>query len=180
MNEILQLKIVLKDTKPPIWRRILVHKNTTFFDLHNIIQIVMGWENYHLYEFNFLNYRISEIDEEFGFDDDIIDSFKITIGEIISKEKQTFQYDYDFGDGWEHKITFEKFLNIEDNKQYPICTAGKLNCPPEDCGGTWGYYELLNILKDKNHPERKERIEWLGEDYNPEHFDIEEINQTLK
>ncbi len=186
MNDIIQLKITLSWTKPPIWRRVLVDKRNTFFKLHNIIQIAMGWENYHLYEFDFKDYRIGIPNEE--FDDfysgrprpKLLDAKDVTLESIIKDVKEKFIYEYDFGDSWRHDIVVEKFLPLENEITYPICLDGKLNCPPEDCGGIPGFYELIEIIGDKRHRRRKEMLEWLDGPYDPEYFDKVEVNEKLK
>jgi len=184
MDEIIQLKITLEWTKPPIWRRILVDKRTTFFGLHHIIQITMGWDNYHLYEFKCNNYRIGEPNEEFddfGFGGDkLLDATEVTLDSIITETKEKFHYEYDFGDGWIHQIEVEKFLPRNNKTNYPNCIDGKLNCPPEDCGGIPGFYNLLEIISNKRHPERKEMLDWLGGSYDPEYFDKDEVNEELR
>jgi hypothetical protein len=181
MDDIVQLKITLKGTKPPIWRRVLVDKTTTFEQLHHIIQLSMGWTNSHLHEFEINGYRISEpnedLDEEFG--DNFIDASTVTLDSIITATKEKFNYYYDFGDNWHHQIIVEKFLPRNIKTKYPICIDGKLNCPPEDCGGIPGFYNLLDIIGNKRHPERKEMLEWLGGQYDAEHFDKDEINENL-
>jgi hypothetical protein len=185
MNEIIQLKITLKNSSPPIWRRVLVYKQMNFHDLHYIIQKVMGWENDHLWEFKFKNQRIGIIDDEpedFGFfeEDEIADAEELQLDEIISRPKEKFDYEYDFGDSWHHEILVEKFLPYDKKTKYPICIKGKLNCPPEDCGGLWGYYNLLEAIEDKNHPEHKDMLEWLGGEYNKDYFNLEETNNKLR
>lgn len=183
MSDIIQLKITLKWTKPPIWRRVLVDKKTTFFELHQIIQIAMGWGNYHLYEFKINNNRVGEPEEEFDdffYGGKLVDASTVTLDSFIADTGEKFVYEYDFGDGWEHQLTVEKFLPRDSKTNYPSCIGGKLNCPPEDCGGVGGFYELLDIIGNKKHPERKEMLEWLGGNYNPEYFDKEEINEELK
>ncbi|MEA2053678.1 MAG: plasmid pRiA4b ORF-3 family protein [Candidatus Thermoplasmatota archaeon] len=189
--KILQLKIGLNGIKPAIWRRFLVEDSISFHELHGIIQIVMGWENYHLYEFEVDDTRIEASSKGF-FVDAVWIAFrpkakktkpatKTRLNDFIKTEKQRFYYLYDFGDKWEHAIRVEKILEKDDSQKYPVCIAGKRACPPEDCGGVWGYQELMEIRKDKNHPEYEERIvEWLGEDFDPEHFDVDEINRLLK
>jgi hypothetical protein len=181
MDNIIQLKITLQWTKPPIWRRVLVDKSTTFEQLHYIIQTAMGWTNSHLHEFDVNGYRIAVPYEEFddGFDDESIDASTVSIDKFVTEAKSAFRYTYDFGDGWEHKIVVEKFLPQDAKIKYPICIGGKLNCPPEDCGGVPGFYELLEILGNKKHPDRKEMLEWLGYQYDAEYFDKDEINQEL-
>ena len=183
MEEIVQLKIILKWTKPPIWRRILVKKEITFYDLHQIIQIVMGWENDHLFEFKLNNTRIGEPDEEFEDIDfgsnKVLDAFTLTLSSQNLNTKDKFEYEYDFGDSWKHQILVEKILPKEEKRVYPMCIGGKLNCPPEDCGGIGGFYNLIEILNNKNHPDRDDMIHWLGEKYNPEYFDIDYVNTEL-
>ncbi len=181
MNDIIQLKITLQGTEPPIWRRILVDKKTTFFELHHIIQIAMGWDNYHLYEFKIKDYRIGEpYKDDEGWGDKLIDASKKTLDSVISDTKVKFEYTYDFGDSWQHLIKVEKFLQKAENVKYPICIDGELNCPPEDCGGVWGFYDLMEIIKNNKHPEHNEMLEWLGGHYDAEHFNKELVNKELE
>lgn len=176
MSNIIQLKITLRDLHPPIWRRIQVRDNISFHKLHEIIQVVMGWANYHLYDFHVNEQRFSLPDGD--WDENVIPSKKIKLN--ILKEKQKFDYTYDFGDCWEHQILVEKIIPDEMGLPHPICIKGKLSCPPEDCGGIGGYYNLLNIKEDKNHPNYNDYIvNWLGEDFNPNNFNVDDINKEL-
>lgn len=181
MATIIQLKISLRGTKPPIWRRVLVEKTITFESLHQVFQITMGWTNSHLHEFLVNGIRIGhsldEIDADFG--EGLIDESTVTLESILTDSGASFSYTYDFGDGWEHTIVVEKRLPDNTAITYPTCTGGKLNCPPEDCGGIPGFYEMLRILKDKRHPERAEMLEWLGGPYDVQAFDQTEVNQQL-
>lgn len=183
MDDILQLKIILEKTKPSIWRRVQVDKHTTFFELHHIIQIVMGWQNYHLYEFNIDGYILGEpIDERDDVDTDadvVVDSRSVTLESLIVESGEKFEYLYDFGDSWAHEIVVEKFLSKGERTAYPKCTGGKLACPPEDCGSIRGFYGILKIIANKKHPERRETLTWLGKGYDPEHFDKKRVNKTL-
>ncbi|MDI6737238.1 MAG: plasmid pRiA4b ORF-3 family protein [Nanoarchaeota archaeon] len=175
---ILQLKIQLLGLKPEVWRRVLVDDRITFHQLHKVIQEVMGWSDYHLYRFNL------DEDEEIGIpdpDDEVVvrDSRRLKVKSVLNAPKQKIVYTYDFGDNWEHLITVEKIL--DNAEKAPVCIAGERNCPPEDSGGVWGYEDLLKIKKNKKHPDYKEYIvEWLGEDFDPEKFDIEAVNRGLK
>ncbi|NUM35522.1 MAG: plasmid pRiA4b ORF-3 family protein [Candidatus Brocadiae bacterium] len=166
-----QLKISLLDTDPPVWRRVLVKSNTSLEKLHDIIQDSMGWEDCHLHAFdiNRVSYGPEEENDE-----------SIVLSDLIEKEKQKFQYTYDFGDSWEHKIVVEKILPIEKGKKYPICIDGENACPPEDCGGLPGYYSLLEAIEDPKNPEHEEMLEWIGTDFNPSSFNLKEINKRLK
>jgi len=175
MKSIYQLKITLNGAKPPIFRIILVEDSRTFFELHHIIQIAMGWFNSHLYQFETGDYCISDptmIDYK-----DVLDSKEVKLNQIFTGEEKNLNYEYDFGDGWIHTIEHEKTIPVQLNESYPKCIVGKRNCPPEDCGGIWGYDHLLEVMGNKKHPEHKELKEWLGGDFDPEHFNIGKINK---
>ncbi len=172
-----QLKITLKHIKPPVWRRFTVNSDILLPDLHKIIQTVMGWTNSHLHHF-IANDRYYSEPGEFESPNSI-DYGRVKFNDLITSVKQKFEYEYDFGDGWAHEILLEKILNDYDSA-HPVCLAGKRSCPPEDCGGPFGYEDLLKIISDPEHEQHKEFLEWLGgEVYDPEYLDIEEINEML-
>ncbi len=178
--EIYQLKITLRDSKPPIWRRIQVPGDITLAELHLVFQRVMGWENDHLHAFAIGGIQYSEPEPApYENDGEIQDENSVTLNQVVSG-KAKFSYEYDFGDSWEHQIILEKVLPPETGVQYPVCLTGKRACPPEDCGGIWGYAELLEAISDPNHPEHDERLEWLGDEFDPGAFDLEAINQDLR
>jgi hypothetical protein len=141
----------------------------------------MGWLDYHLHEFEIVNpstglkdnIGIPVPDEAFGRE--VLPGWKQRIADYFSMNNRLADYVYDFGDSWEHKIQLEKILPREKGVKYPICVKGKRACPPEDCGGIWGYEELLEIIKDPNHEEHEEMLEWLGGEFDSEHFDVEEV-----
>ena len=174
-NLVYQLKITLKHVKPPIWRRIQVKSDIPLKVLHRIIQQVIGWEDEHLHDFNIKGVLYGTAGDGIG-----LDETKVRLNRLNLEEKDKFIYTYDFGDTWEHTILVEKILPIDEKTQYPICLAGKRSGPPEDCGGPWGYMELLDVLNDPNDPEYEDRVEWVGEDFDSELFDTEEINSRLK
>ncbi len=180
-QNVYQFRIVLKDSKPPIWRRIQVPENYSFWDLHVAIQDAMGWEDCHLHEFTTV---ISKgklrgrqhigIPDPDGFRE-VLPGWKEKIKDWFSRFEK-MNYDYDFGDNWEHPVILEKILPKESGKKYPICVAGKMTCPFEDSGAIWGYYEKLEILKNPNHSEYKDIVDWVGdENFNPEEFNPEEV-----
>jgi hypothetical protein len=177
-----QLKVSLRGSKPPIWRRIQVASDTRLDALHGILQIAMGWSNYHLHQFitgkrgGMTFYGPAENDGGF---EDMLEESAYSVAQIAPTEKSGFVYEYDFGDGWEHDIVVEKILPQAAEAKYPLCLAGKRACPPEDVGGIWGYEELLEIVKDPKHPEYQERLEWLGRKLDPEYFDPAEVNRAL-
>ncbi len=177
MTNILQLKIQIDGIEPKIWRRFLVKEKISFHDLHKVIQIVMGWSDYHLYSFYVNKEEIGLPDPDFR--NDLLNAKKIKLKDKLLL-KQKFGYMYDFGDGWEHKLVLEKILSDTDTALVPICLEGERACPPEDCGSYPGYYELMDLKKNKKHPDYKERVVgWLGEDFDFEHFNLEEINKEL-
>jgi hypothetical protein len=171
------MKITLDEIKPPIWRRVQVKSNITLYRFHFIIQEVMGWDGYHLHQFIIDGMRYSEPDPNDMFE--VNDEETVTLSHVVFEENTKFIYEYDFGDSWYHKILVEKILPFEADKHYPVCLKGKRACPPEDCGGAYGYDELLEILKDRQHPEHEEMVDWLDYDFDPEYFDLDEINQRL-
>ena len=183
MNEIIQLKITLENSKPAIWRRVRVKGQTTFFELHHIIQIVFGWQNYHAYEFYIDNHKLGAPDDYMknvpATEEGVIDARDITLDSLIVQQRETFKYEYDFGDSWMHRVVVERFLREEESMIYPYCMSGKYACPPEDCGGFRGYYNMLEILKDKKHPEYKDLKKWVGNNFDPDYFNVEQVNQKL-
>ncbi len=179
---IYQLKIELIGIKPKIWRRLLVPSDILLSNFHKIIQTAMGWTNSHLHQFtkNRINYSES-IKDDWSWDElDSIDYKKIKLSVLLATPKDKLIYEYDFGDGWEHVILLEKILPSDEKFKNPICLEGERNCPPEDCGGIWGYAELLQILSNPQHPEYESYIEWLDEDFDPEDFDIDYVNKLLR
>jgi len=176
-----QIQIALRGSKPKIWRRILVPSDLLLSDFHKIIQTTMGWTNSHLHQFikNRTYYSRKMADDDFWGEMDNVDYSKMKISDLLKKEKDKIIYEYDFGDGWEHDIILEKIDTNGENKNIPTCLTGKNNCPPEDCGGIWGYADMLEILKHSDHEEYEDYIEWLGEEFDPKYFDKNEINEML-
>jgi len=171
------LKITLLGSQPPIWRRLAVPGDTTLFLLHHIIQAAMGWENDHLHEFIINKVRYG--DDEFDFGPEVISDRETLLQDVITRARKKFRYVYDFGDGWQHEILVEKITVPEAGQRYPYCLDGARACPPEDCGGIWGYEDLLAIINDPDHPDYKERLEWLGDNFDPEAFDLAAVNKEL-
>lgn len=180
-NSIYQIKVTLKDARPPIWRRFQVPAGFSLHELHLILQEVMGWTNSHLHQFKIGEEYYGEPHPDFGYDDfEMKDASKVELSRVVQGEKTRFIYEYDFGDSWEHQILIEKILTAEPGILYPVCLTGKRSCPPEDCGGVWGYDYLLEIIQNPEHEDYEERMEWLGEDFVPEAFDVDEVNKLLR
>ena len=180
-KKIYQVQVALKGFKPKIWRRLLIPSDLLLSDFHKIIQVSMGWTNSHLHQFikNRIFYTERMLDDDLWGEMDNVDYKFIRVSDLLKKEKERIIYEYDFGDGWEHHIIVEKILPIDSKINYPVCVKGKMNCPPEDCGGIWGYASMLEILEQPDHEEYESFIEWLGGKFEPEYFDLEEINELL-
>src|ERR1017187_6810061 len=174
-KNIISLKVTLRGVKPPVWRRLLVPGTMTLGDLHKAIQAAMGWRDCHLHAFDIGGEQF--VDRRSV--DDVVDENRPTLNGLLRSSVVRFAYTYDFGDNWEHTIAFEKSEPAVEEQSYPVCIAGKRNCPPEDCGGVWGYEELLAILADPAHPEHAEQIDWTGEEFKPDEFDLERANTVL-
>ena len=169
-----QLKITLRESQPPIWRRIQV-KDCTLDELHAHIQTVMGWTNSHLHQFKVGEQfygdpmLMQENFEEFSYEDSTTTNLSDIIPDNAKKFK--FIYEYDFGDSWYHEILFEGCPKEEPGKQYPLCVKGKRACPPEDCGGIWGYPAFLEAIENPDHERHEELLEWIGGSFDREAFD---------
>lgn len=176
---IYQLKIALLDIKPTIFRILQIKGNASLGKLHHYIQGVMGWQDYHLHKFivNGQSYLSSEqMYEDIEDDPDTHDEKTYRLNKLEQGNK--FIYVYDFGDCWEHEITVEKIFSPEDGVYYPVCTYGERACPPEDCGGSIGYEDLLEVLNDPTHEEYEHYSEWAG-DFDPKRFNLDEVNDRL-
>lgn len=176
---IYQLKVTLKGSKPPIWRRIQVKSNFRLSDLHGVIQSVMGWDGGHLHQFIHNGQYFGEPSDDDDDWSEVTDEDQVKLSDLNLRAKSKFDYEYDFGDGWIHVIVLEKTFPVEKGVSYPRCIDGKLACPPDDCGGIWGYYEMLQALSDPKHPEHKDTKEWLSRKFDPEAFDLEGTDAAL-
>jgi hypothetical protein len=176
-----QIKIVLLGTRPPIWRRVLVPREFTLAQLHDVVQAAMGWEDCHLHQFYIGNRRFGIPDSNDGLmgESTAINEQKKCLADVLNKVGSKATYVYDFGDSWEHALVVEKILTTEPNVAYPLCTGGKLAGPPEDCGGIPGFHHMLEALADPNHEDHQDMRDWI-ESFDPEAFSIEALNQTFR
>jgi hypothetical protein len=177
-----QLKITLAWTNPEIWRRVVVPSGTTLDIFHQIIQAAMGWHSCHLYQFvagkrpNLVYYGSSDFAERGEMEDDSL----VSIADLAPKARSKFRYEYDFGDSWIHEILTEKILPPDPSIKHPVCLDGANACPPEDCGGVGGFYNMVEALQDPNHPEHDDFADWIDEGWNPEVFDLNGVNAKLR
>jgi Plasmid pRiA4b ORF-3-like protein len=178
-GDVCQLKITLRGVaKPPVWRRLAVPATLPLDLLHEVIQQAMGWEDGHLHMFSTPRRDYGSPDPELGH----ADEREVTVAEVLARPGATMLYTYDFGDGWEHDIVLEKVLP-PDPVVGVSCLAGKGACPPEDCGGAWGYASLKEALADPTHEEHEDLLDWLGldsaTDFDPARFSLDEVNAGL-
>jgi hypothetical protein len=167
-ENILSLKVTLRGIRPPVWRRLIVPGTMTLADLHRAIQAAMGWEDQHLHVFHVAGRPYGDPHTV----DDVADEDRLTMNGVVKSGVARFTYTYDFGDDWEHSIIIEGKRSPLDERNYPACVAGKRNCPPEDCGGPWGYQELLAVLADPAHSGYHNWIAMIGEGFDPEDFSV--------
>lgn len=181
-QEVYQLKVTLIGTNPPIWRRLVVPAGFTLEQLHYVLQIAMGWENCHLHEFCIGRRRIGMVDtgEDLMGMPDLEDESAAPLSSAFGKAGAKAIYTYDFGDSWEHAIVLEKRLPADPKMSYPVCTGGERACPPEDCGGIMGFYDLLDAISDPRHEQHTELLEWLGDEFDPQTFSADDVNRRLK
>ena len=178
---IVQIKVTLEGIKPPIWRRLLVRSDITLGELHNVIQaVMMGWVDYHLHQFIVGETYYGVPHPDYGGFVEMRDESRVKLNQIVTGEKFKFRYEYDFGDSWLHNLLVEKILTPEPGQQVPVCIKGKRACPPEDVGGVWGYEDFLEAIQNPDHAEHEDYLEWIGGEFDPEEFDLDETNEILR
>jgi hypothetical protein len=173
------LRITLEAVEPPVWRRVQVPGSITLERLHTIIQKAMGWRDAHLHEFEVggRRYGQPEPDEPHY---KVEPEWKLTLRGAAPTEGARFRYVYDLGDGWGHELLVESIQAPAGPLKYPVCLAGERASPPEDCGGVPGYANLLDVLRDRTHPEHRDMLAWAGRGFNPERFDLAAVNRKLR
>ncbi len=172
-----QIKAELKAIEPPIWRLLQVPSRTSLLRFHKILQRAMGWTNSHVYLFNIGGKLYGDPSPDWGLE--VLDSRKVTLEKNFSEGETSFIYEYDMGDGWRHEINLLATVEAEGEEK-PRCIAGARACPPEDCGGTGGYYHLLVALADPDHKDHYDMMRWLGKTFDPEAFDLAAVDLALK
>jgi hypothetical protein len=179
MSKTLHFKIILIESKPLIWRTFKVSDEYRMDRFHQVLQIVMGWNNSHLHEFKIKGHHLGMVDDmSLEYSPDMKEETKSYLRDFDLVENDTFTYFYDFGDSWSHVLYVKESSN--EHLLNPECTDGERACPPDDCGGIWGYSNLLDILKDPDHSEYDGYIEWLPDGFNPDHFSKQAVNEELE
>ncbi len=177
-STIYRLKVTLRGSRPPIWRRIEVRSDITLFQLHDVIQLAMGWTNSHLHQFRRGSTYYGPANPDLDMPQQ--NEKRVRLNGVLRKPKDRMAYEYDFGDGWEHDVVLERSAaGLPDAPQVRVI-GGKGACPPEDVGGIGGYYGFLEAIKDPAHPEHDDMLEWCGGAFDPAAFDFEEVNKYFR
>jgi hypothetical protein len=177
-DKLVEIKVSLIGSEPLIWRTLHVPAKSSLRALHRILQGAMQWRTCHLYMYEIEDQRYGDPSLDDEFEPMWKSDQNKKLFDIFSKVDH-FKYIYDFGDGWQHKIQFKRYLDPDPNKKYPLCIDGREVAPPEDCGGLGGFQNLKEALADQNHPEHDEMKEWIGGFYRFDDFDVEIVNLYL-
>jgi hypothetical protein len=179
-QDIYGIKVTLLGTKPPIWRRLLVPASMTLAKLHDVLQTAMGWHDCHMHEFRAGERHFGVPDpEDISMGMQVENERTVKLSSVLRRPGAKMVYTYDFGDNWEHAVVLEKQMPLLPDMSDPICIDGNLACPPDDCGGIPGFYELLDALADPNHEQHQEMRDWVRGEYDPQAFSVEEVNRKL-
>lgn len=174
------MRIALKDHTPTIWRRLVVPGEIKLSKVHAIFQAAMGWENYHLHQFQISGQVYGVPDDEFVDDEyNDIDEDAVVLSEVVSAPMR-FSYQYDFGDNWQHEVVVETMDLVPLVLKFAVCIDGQRACPPEDCGGTGGFEEFIEAVTDPTHEEHVDYMQWVGHPFDPEAFSLSSINAALQ
>jgi len=176
-SAVYHLRLMLRDIEPPIWRLIEVPAQITLVQLHGVIQIVMGWLDYHLHEFRIGGVRYGSPDSH--LDDDTVDERRRRLADLAPTADTVFEYAYDFGDSWEVEVRVEA-IEAAGRGGYPKLLDGARSAPPEDVGGTPGYEHFLEVIADPTHEEHEDLVDWIGFEFDPEWLDIKGTNVALE
>jgi hypothetical protein len=176
---IYQLKIALLEISPTIWRRLHVPADRPLSELALVLIESMGWTNSHLHQFTIAGVRYAEPDPEWELED-TVDEVTVSLRDVLASGTRELRFLYDFGDHWEHAVEVESVdVDPLPGVEYPTCIAGERACPPEDCGGTGGYENLLDAMSDPEHEAHEDLMTWLGGAYDPAAFSVTRVNVAL-
>lgn len=171
------LRIELLDVKPLVWRRFVVPADIQLPKLHKIIQAVMGWADEHLHQFHFADTVYGVPSDEYQ-DDPTVSEKGVRLSKALGSGAD-FEYEYDFGDSWRHRIVVEAMDNPDLALTLPICLAGENACPPEDVGGVTGYADFVEALANPKHEQHNDYRTWVGGIFDPTGFDVNAVNARL-
>ena len=178
-EKIARVRVALKDIEPEIWRRVEMPLGMNLKGLHDVIQAVFGWQDYHLFEFQIDEKRYGTPSPEWGDERKVLQAKTVTLTDLVSKGIDRFDYTYDFGDNWEHAIAIEAVADAEPAVKYPRFVDGARRGPPEDVGGFPGYVVFLDAIADKRHPEHRNLLKCYGGPYDPDDLNLFELRLRL-
>jgi hypothetical protein len=180
-REVVEIRISLQDIEPRVWRRVQVPADFPLRRLHDVIQAVMGWLDYHLHQFEIGDklYGQPEIAGDDHFGPPLHSDRNTRLAQLLERSVERFTYIYDFGDDWRHDIEIERTIRAQPGIEYPILIAGERRGPPEDCGGPYGYLEFLDAISDPAHPGHEEAMDWYGEPFDPEDMELDTVEAML-
>lgn len=173
-----QMKVTLLGVRPPIWRRFQIRGDSTFYQLHLVLQTLMGWKNYHLYQFDVAGVEFSDpvTAAEFGSKN----AEQVRLDYFLQNNINAFLYEYDFCDGWRHEVVIEQQLPLVNAESSSLCLAGERACPPENSGGVKGYATLLQVIADPDRREQAKQLLPADGGFDPEAFDVGQTNLALQ
>ena len=175
-----RLYVFLLDIAPPIWRRVELSSETSLAQLHKVLQAALGWQDYHLHEFEIGNQRYGVPDTDYDSPGEVVKDSTVKLSRALPRKGASLLYTYDFGDGWAHSVVLEDIVPMEPDTKFPRVVDGARACPPEDSGGPCGYAELVEILAKPRHKEHRQMREWAGKNFAPEKFSARDANLLLK
>jgi Plasmid pRiA4b ORF-3-like protein len=174
---VFQLRVTLDGVDPPVWRRLLVPAAVRVAKLHIIFQLAMGWTDSHLHSFTIGGERYGMHFDDYPEDE--INENEVTVLRAIA-DHQRFTYEYDFGDSWDHVVVVEDFVRTPRGLKHAVCLDGQNACPPEDCGGVYGYADLREVLADPGHERHDELVGWVGGTFDASEFNLADVNVVLQ
>jgi hypothetical protein len=168
-DEVFLLRVELEEVDPVVWRLVAIRASATLAVLHGVLQRAMGWQNYHMHEFECVVGRVGVPDP----DDHVPrrDERRVQLRDVLGAPDDFLVYVYDFGDGWRHLVRLERIIHASTKDRYSMLIAGERACPPEDVGGPPGYEDFLEAIADPGHDEHKSMLKWIGGEFDPDAFD---------
>ena len=179
VDGIARIRIELNDIEPAIWRRVEIPLTTSLKGLHDVIQAVMPFENYHLFRFDVGGKRYGISDPQWDRVRESLDAKNIKLGTLVERNVRAFSYTYDFGDDWRHSVTIENVASADPKLDYPRFIDGSRRAPPEDVGGIPGFEEFLDAMANPRHPEHKRLTEWYGGSFDPNDLNLTVIGDRI-
>jgi hypothetical protein len=170
-----RIRLSLQDSEPEIWREVCLPSDFSLAEIHDVIQVLMAWDDYHLHQFKHEGRYIGPPEVFEDFREDFINEKDVSLGDVFKRKGSRFEYEYDFGDSWGVDVVCAGKMKPVDELFSVI--GGRMAAPPEDCGGIPGFYNMVEVLGDPEHPDYDMLSEWMGDiDFDPKEFNLEICN----